>query len=82
MKLLREFFRLRAAGMRTVLRRGAAASPVLHVTVPAPLQRVADEAAVVVELPRAANSGPMTARREPASFLKAPRHRRLGSGRG
>ncbi len=82
MKLLREFFRLRAAGMRAGLARGAAASPAFHVTVPAPLQRGADEAAAVVDLPRAASSGPVATRREPASFLKAPRHRRLGSGRG
>ena len=81
MKLLREIFRLRAAGMRTVLGRGAVASPALHVTVPAPLPRGADEAAAVLDLPRVATSGPKTARREPASFLKAPRHRRLGSGR-
>ena len=80
MKLLREFFRLRAAGMRTVLGRGVAA-PTFQVTVPAPLQRAADEGAAVVNLPRVAAPRPVTARHEPASFLKAPRHRRLGSGR-
>jgi hypothetical protein len=79
MKLLREFFRLRAAGMRTVPGRRAAV-PAFQVTVPAPLQRAADDGAVAVDPLRAAAS-PKTARREPASFLKASRHRRLGAGR-
>jgi hypothetical protein len=50
------------------------------VTVPAALEQPAIRSAIVVELSRAAHSP--GARREPASFLKAPRHRRLGAGRG
>ncbi len=76
MKLLREFFRLRVAGLRALLDCGAAAS--LSVTVPAPLSSPAEHRVVVVELPRA--HAP-SARREPASFLKTPRHRRRGAGR-
>lgn len=72
MKLLRDFFRLRFAG-----RRVASVGHDFRVTVPAPLSPPAPTA-VVVELPRASAS---TARREPASFLKAPRHRRFGSVR-
>ena len=79
MKLLREFFRLHAAGVRIVPGRRAAA-PAFQVTVPAPLQRAAGEGAAAVDPPRAAASL-KTARREPASFLKASRHRRLGAGR-
>ena len=80
MKLLRDFHRLCAAGFRTVSGRGTAASRGFRVTVPAALSQPASERAVVVELPRATPSS--AARREPASFLKAPRHRRLGAGRG
>lgn len=80
MKLLRDFFRRRMAGLCGMSGRGVAASREFNVTVPAPLAGPADGAAVVVDLP----AGParmMATRREPASFLKAPRHLRLGSGR-
>jgi hypothetical protein len=84
MKLLRNFHRLCAAGFRTVSGRGTVASRGFRVTVPAALSQPAgqptSERAVVIELPRAAPSSAV--RREPASFLKAPRHRRLGAGRG
>ncbi|KRE83585.1 hypothetical protein ASG75_14590 [Rhodanobacter sp. Soil772] len=73
MKLLHDFFRLRLAGPRTASVRGAAVSPEFSVTVPAPL---AEPASGGVERVTAA-----PVRREPASFLKAPRHRRLGSAR-
>lgn len=81
MKLLRDFFSLCVAGLRTVSGRGAAASLGFSVTVPAPLARPVGESAVVIDLQRAASVRTTTARREPASFLKAPRHRRLGAGR-
>jgi hypothetical protein len=84
MKLLRDFYRLCVAGFRSGSGRGAVASRGLRVTVPAALSQPpgqpASARAVVVELPRAAASSAV--RREPASFLKAPRHRRLGAGRG
>ena len=77
MKLLREFFRLRVAGLRALSGRGAAVP--FSVTVPAPLASAADHrGVVVVELPRAQVPA---APREPASFLKTPRHRRWGAGR-
>lgn len=78
MKLLRDFFRRRMAGFRGVSGRDAATSREFSVTVPAPL---AASPAVVVDLPAAAHAHAMEARREPASFLKAPRHRRRCSGR-
>ncbi|TPG06495.1 hypothetical protein EAH75_17830 [Rhodanobacter glycinis] len=81
MKLLRDFFRLCVAGLRTVTGRGAAASHGFSVTVPAPLSHPAGDGAVVVDLMRVV-ARPLASRREPASFLKAPRHRRLGAGRG
>jgi hypothetical protein len=80
MKLLRDFYRLCAAGIRTLSGRGAIAPRGFHVTVPAALGQPASEPAAVIELARAAPSA--AARREPASFLKTPRHRRLGAGRG
>ncbi|OHC47002.1 hypothetical protein [Rhodanobacter soli] len=73
MKLLHDFFRLRLAGLRAASVRGAAVSREFSVTVPAPLAKPAGGG---VERIAAA-----PVRREPASFLKAPRHRRLGSGR-
>jgi len=73
MKLLHDFLRLRLAGLRTASVRGTAVSPEFRVTVPAPLAKPAGGG---VEHVAAAS-----VRREPASFLKAPRHRRLGSGR-
>jgi len=73
MKLLHDRFRLRLAGLRSAFAGGAAASPEFSVTVPAPL---AGPASGGVECAAAA-----TVRREPASFLKSSRHRRLGVGR-
>jgi len=73
MKLLHDFLRLRLAGLRTASVRGAAVSPEFSVTVPAPLTRQAGG-----DVERVATA---SVRREPASFLKTPRHRRLGSGR-
>jgi hypothetical protein len=73
MKLLHDFFRLRLAGLRTASARRAAVSPQFSVTVPAPLAKPAGGG---VERAAAA-----PVRREPASFLKVPRRRRLGSGR-
>ena len=72
MKLLHDFLRLRLAGLRTASVRGAAVSPEFSVTVPAPLAKPAGGVERVAAVP---------VRREPASFLKTPRHRRLGSGR-
>ncbi len=79
MKLLHDFLRRRMAGLRGVSGRGAAPSREFSVTVPAPLAAPA-AAAVVVDLSTAAHVRATPPRREPASFLKAPRHRRLGSG--
>jgi hypothetical protein len=79
MKLLRDFSRLCAAGFRSVSGRAFAASREFSVTVPAALAPSTSERAVVVELTRAAVP---TMRREPASFLRAPRHRRVGAGHG
>ncbi len=83
MKLLREFSRLCIAGMRAASGRRAAVPCAFNVTVPAPLARPAndDSAVAVTELPHATAAGVSTRRREPASFLKAVRHRRMGSGR-
>ena len=75
MRLLHDFLRLRLAGLRAASVRGAAVPRDFRITVPAPLCRPSEPTAVVVERKRAAVN---TARREPASFLKAPRHRRLG----
>lgn len=77
MKLLRDIFRRCMTGIRGVSGRGVAAPRAFSVTVPAPLAAAVDSA-VVVELPVVAHPAP---RREPASFLKTPRHRRLGAGR-
>ncbi len=73
MKLLHDFLRLRLAGLRTASVRGAAVSAEFSVTVPAPLAKPAGGGVERVAA--------VPVRREPASFLKAPRHRRLGSGR-
>jgi len=77
MKLLRDFYRLCAAGTRTAPGRGAIARDI-HVTVPAALDQPGREPAAVVELARAV---PSPTRREPASFLKTPRRRRIGASR-
>ncbi len=76
MKLLRDFFHLRLAGSRTSAGRPIALPRDFNVTVPAPLTRPAADSPVVRELPRID-----TRRREPASFLRSPRHLRLGSNR-
>ena len=76
MKLLRDFFRLRLAGVRAATGRPAALPRDFNVTVPAPLAEPAIRSSVVVDLPRTGNH-----RREPASFLRSPRHLRLGGGR-
>lgn len=84
MKLLCDFFRLCMAGLRAASGRRAAVPCAFNVTVPPPLARASnDDSAMVIELPRAAAvAGVSTRRREPASFLKAVRHRRrMGSGR-
>lgn len=73
MKLLHDIFRLRLAGLHSALLRADATSPQFKVTVPAPLAR---PAADVDE-----SDAPAPVRREPASFLKAPRHRRLTTHR-
>jgi len=77
MKLLRDFFRLRLAGVRAATGRPAPLPRDFSVTVPPPLAAgPAARSSVVVELPRTANR-----RREPASFLRSPRHLSLGGGR-
>jgi hypothetical protein len=75
MKLLHDFFRLRLAGLRAASVRGGAVPPEFGVTVPAPLAESSSDSVVC-----AVNAHPAI-RREPASFLKAARHRRRGSGR-
>jgi hypothetical protein len=75
MKLLHDFFRRRLAGARTMAARPAALPHDFCVTVPAPLAGSAS-ASPPVETPCS-----RAERREPASFLRAPRHRRLGSAR-
>lgn len=77
MKLLRKFFRYGVVGGPAVSGRRLRAQPVLNVTVPAPLATPAKDAAAVFELPPTHTLGN---RREPASFLKTARHRRLGAG--
>ena len=80
MKLLRDFFRLCIAGFRAVTVRRAAYPRAYSVTVPAPLAEPAGgRSSVVAELPRPRPV--VNRRREPASFLKAPRDHRLGAGR-
>ena len=76
MKLLRDFFRLRLAGTRASVGRPVALPRDFNVTVPAPLAAPSAGSSIVVELPRTG-----TRRREPASFLRSPRHLRLGGGR-
>ncbi len=76
MKLLREFF-LRAVDRAT----GAGRVPqrAFSVTVPAPLLAAADGA--LAGMPCASDRTADAPRREPASFLKAARHRRPGGAR-
>ncbi len=76
MKLLQDFIRLRLAGVRRANERLPALPRDFNVTVPAPLIGSANESPAEVELPRTRAD-----RREPASFLRSPRHLRLGSGR-
>jgi hypothetical protein len=82
MKLLRDFPRLCIAGLRAASGRRALVPCAFNVTVPAPLARPAnDNSAVVIELPRTTPVAASPRRREPASFLKAVRHRQIGSNR-
>lgn len=76
MKLLRDFFHLHLAGTRTSVGRSVVLPRDFNVTVPAPLAAPATASSVVVELPRTDMR-----RREPASFLRSPRHLRLSGGR-
>lgn len=77
MKLLRDFFRQQLAGNRADTARGDA----VPARASAPAPRVGS--AVVVETPspvsHSVESAAAVVRREPASFLKRPRRRRLGS---
>jgi hypothetical protein len=79
MKLLRDFSRLCISGFRAVTVQRAVSPRAYTVTVPAPLAEPPVPRSVVVELPRQRSA--VNRRREPASFLKAPRHHRLGAGR-
>ena len=74
MKLLRDFSRRCMASVRAASRRRGRAQSTLSVTVPAPLVTPASSADAVALQP----PSPQANRREPASFLKAARHRRLG----
>jgi hypothetical protein len=77
MKLLHDFFRLPRAGVAAVSGRRLTIPRDFSVTVPAPLAGpIFVEQATVVELP-VARAG----RREPASFPRTPRQRRVASGR-
>ncbi len=75
MKLLHDVVRLCAAHVGGAGVRSAAART-FRVTVPAPLAKpaVADSVSLVAPLALVPNAVP--ARREPASFLQAPRHLR------
>ncbi|CAM5435338.1 hypothetical protein [Rhodanobacter lindaniclasticus] len=75
MKLLHDFFRWPFAGVRAVVSRPTALPRDFSVTVPEPLAGSAS-ASPPVDTPC-----PRTERREPASFLRAPRHRRLAARR-
>ena len=79
MKLLHDFFRRCPAGIRAAFVRRAVNPRAFTVTVPAPLTEAIRQQPVLVELPR--TRAEVARRREPASFLKAARHRRLGAGR-
>ncbi|MGN6704717.1 MAG: hypothetical protein ACTHJO_01565 [Rhodanobacter sp.] len=71
MKLLHDFFRWPFAGVRAVASQPAALPRDFSVTVPAPLVGSAGALPQTVE--------PLHhERREPASFLRSPRRRRLG----
>lgn len=71
MKLLHDFFRWPFAGVRAVASRPAALPRDFSVTVPAPLAASASASPLTLEPSR-------NERREPASFLRSPRRRRLG----
>ena len=75
MKLLRDFFHLRLAGAHNAADHPAAMPGDADARVSAPLIDAAHEP------PAASEPAPRAARREPASFLRTPRHRRLGSAR-
>lgn len=73
MKLLHDFFRLRLAGLRGATFRADAGLSTFNETAPVPLAKPAAGEVVSV--------APASGRREPASFLKAPRHLRLTTHR-
>ncbi|MEO8811252.1 MAG: hypothetical protein ABI386_13495, partial [Rhodanobacter sp.] len=75
MKLLRDFFRLRPAGIDGAVDRKLATPHDFSVTVPAPLAGQGVAQSAMVELP-----GTRTVRREPASFMLTSRRRRFVSG--
>ncbi len=71
MKLLHDFFRWPFAGVRSATSRSTALPHDFSVTVPVPLGTPANDAPKPPETAR-------SERREPASFLRSPRRRRLG----
>ena len=71
MKLLHDFFRWPFAGVRAGASQPAALPRDFSVTVPAPLAGSASPSPQTLEPSR-------NGRREPASFLRSPRRRRLG----
>ena len=71
MKLLHDFFRWPFAGVRAVASQPTVLPRDFSVTVPAPLATPANDAPKAPETAR-------NERREPASFLRSPRRRRLG----
>lgn len=76
MKLLHDFFRLHLAGRHVPFVRDGTALPEFSVTVPAPLKKPVEDQRVCATI----ETTRMT-RREPASFLKSPRHRRRAASR-
>jgi hypothetical protein len=76
MKLLRDFFHLRLAGAHSAAGHPAALPGDADARVSAPLVDATHEPPAAPE-----PSPARAARREPASFLRTPRHRRLGSAR-
>ena len=71
MKLLHDFFRWPFAGVRSATSQPTALPRDVSVTVPVPLGTPANDAPKPPETAR-------SERREPASFLRSPRRRRLG----
>ena len=81
MKLLQKVVRLCTAGIRGVSVRGTAWPQEFRVTVPASLPGAVAVGAATDTVPGTAVAPITRSRREPASFLKAPRHLRQLSGR-